>query len=56
MDPKFESALRRACDQLGLSGDLLVETTRSKLDLSKPHPDVKPVKRPRKTEAEKTES
>jgi hypothetical protein len=45
MDPRVESAIRRACDQLGREAEAFLAVVREHLKSSKLHPDVKLEKR-----------
>ncbi len=48
MDPRVESAIRRACDQLGQDGEVFLSTVRVYLSATaRLHPDVKLAKRPK---------
>lgn len=46
MDPRVESAIRRAAEQQGLIAEHVLAVVRSHLKSTKLHPDVKTSKRP----------
>lgn len=46
MDPRVESAIRRACDQLGSDAEAFLAVVRQHLGDKRLHPAVKVAKRP----------
>lgn len=46
MDPRVESAIRRACDQLGQDAELFLKVARLHLNDKRLHPATKTAKRP----------